>query len=183
MGAIKRDFDRRNPTISSAGVPNAQTLTYSVPPPAQVQGQRFSFIAGFTNTGATTLQVLPLAAKAVQLGGAALMGGEIVAGSIVDVTYDGTQFQITSSAGMLADIRNGKLINTSSVTLLSGTVATALANPLIDPQSVLLFMPTTANAAVALATLYVATVGMGTATITHANTSDGDKTFLYSIIG
>ena len=96
MSAVKIDFDQRNPTVTSGGSANTQTLTYSTAPTAYAR-QTFSFIAGFTNTGATTLNVNSVGALNVFMDNAALTGGEIVAGSIVQVVHDGTQFQITSS--------------------------------------------------------------------------------------
>jgi hypothetical protein len=111
MAAIKRDWNRRNPTQTSGGSANAQTLAYTSAPAAYVQGQCFGFIAGLTNTGAATLNVSGLGAKNVYMDGAALTGGEIQAGSVVEVIYDGTQFQIMSSrAGFLTRAHN-RLIN------------------------------------------------------------------------
>ncbi len=61
-------------------------------------GKRIVFIAGFTNTGATTLDVVGVGAKNVfrmtPSGPQACTGGEIVAGTLVDAVYDGTQFQL-----------------------------------------------------------------------------------------
>jgi hypothetical protein len=97
MAAIKRDWNRSHPTVTSGGAANAQTLTYAAAPAGYFQGQRFCFIAGFANTGAATLNVNGIGAKNIFMDGVALVGGEIVAGSVVEMVYDGTQFQITSS--------------------------------------------------------------------------------------
>jgi hypothetical protein len=97
MAAIKRDWNRSHPTVTSGGAANAQTLTYATAPAGYFQGQRFCFIAGFTTTGAATLNVNGIGAKNIFMDGVALIGGEIVAGSVVEMVYDGTQFQITSS--------------------------------------------------------------------------------------
>jgi hypothetical protein len=97
MAAIKRDWNRSHPTVTSGGAANAQTLTYAAAPAGYFQGQRFSFIAGFTNAGAATLNVNGIGAKSIFIDSVALAGGEIVAGSVVETVYDGTQFQITSS--------------------------------------------------------------------------------------
>src|SRR5262245_41762400 len=64
MAAVKRDWDRKNPTVTAGGTANALTLTYAAAPAAHVQGQRFSFLAGATNTGAATLTINGLGAKA-----------------------------------------------------------------------------------------------------------------------
>ena len=65
---------------------------------AYATGQVFTFIASGTNTGATTLNINSLGAKAVTKNGSiALAAGDIVSGQAVTVFYDGTQFQINAS--------------------------------------------------------------------------------------
>jgi hypothetical protein len=94
MGATKRFYDHVNATVTSAGTANAQTLTYDVAPAAYVAGDRYTFIAGLTNTGATTLEVDPLGAREIQNTGMGLVGGEIRQSQVIDVIYDGTRFQL-----------------------------------------------------------------------------------------
>lgn len=83
---------------TSGGSANAQTLTPSGPISSYAAGQRFTFVAGFTNTGAMTLNVSGVGAIAVKAntftGPAALIGGEIVTGNEVTVTYTGSSFEI-----------------------------------------------------------------------------------------
>lgn len=100
MGALKRFYDHIGGVQTSAGSANAQTLTYTIAPTAYVAGDCYAFIVGasLTNTGATTLNVNGLGAKNIWLAGNALVGGEIQAGHIAVVRYDGTQFQLTSRA-------------------------------------------------------------------------------------
>ena len=76
------------------------TVTASATPAiaAYAAGQTFRFKAGGTNTGAVTLNLNSLGAKAVQKRGAALVAGDITANNVVTVVYDGTQFQMTSPA-------------------------------------------------------------------------------------
>lgn len=77
---------------------------------AYVTGQRFSFVAAGTNTGATTININSIGAKSItKKGSTALVAGDIVSGTAYEVVYDGTQFQ---------------LINPSSST----TTATAIYN-------------------------------------------------------
>jgi hypothetical protein len=107
QGALKRDWDRRGPTVTSGGTANAQTLTYSVAPTAYVQGDSYCFIVGasLTNTSSVTLNVNGLGAKAVtKLGTTALQGGELVAGAVACVQYDGTQFQLLTGDPQAADL-------------------------------------------------------------------------------
>jgi len=76
------------------------TITASATPAiaAYAAGQTLRFKAGGTNTGAVTLNLNSLGAKAVQKRGAALVSGDITANNLVEAAYDGTQFQMTSPA-------------------------------------------------------------------------------------
>lgn len=76
---------------TSTGSANAHAITVTgITTPAL--GNTVTFIAGYTNTGATTLNVSGSGAVAVRVGSGldALSGGEIVAGSTVACYFDGT---------------------------------------------------------------------------------------------
>jgi hypothetical protein len=82
---------------TAGGTADALTLTPSPAITAYAAGQVFRFIAGASpNTGAATVAVSGLSAKAIQAYGAALAASQIVAGKIYQVAYDGTQFQLSS---------------------------------------------------------------------------------------
>lgn len=67
---------------------------------AYAAGQVFHFTAQTVNTGAATLNVNGLGAKAIlKEHDVALANGDIEAGQIVTVVYDGTQFQMQSLLG------------------------------------------------------------------------------------
>lgn len=70
---------------------------------------------------------------------------------------------------------------TGTVTLTANAASTTLTDVRITASSVISLMPTTANAAAAIATTYIGTTAIGSATITHANNAQADKTFRYSI--
>lgn len=72
---------------------------------------------------------------------------------------------------------------TGSITLTANAASTTLTDDRITASSVISLMPTTANAAAAIATTYIGTTAIGSATITHANDAQVDKTFKYSIAG
>lgn len=77
------------------GTADAITLTPSPAITAYAVGQRFSFIASGANTTNVTVAVSGLTAKAVTKNGAtALVAGDIPSGALVDIEYDGTQFQL-----------------------------------------------------------------------------------------
>ncbi len=77
----------------------------------------------------------------------------------------------------------GKLNATTTVTLAAGATTTTLTNPLLSAASYIGFMPTTATAAAAMTALYVSARTSGSATLTHNNTADVDRTFAVLIIG
>lgn len=109
MAALKRDWNHKGPSVTSGGTANVQTLTYSVAPAAYVQGQCFVFLAGVSNTGATTLNVNALGAKNIKIGSTALSGSEIISGQVVAVWYDGTQFQLLRTGQS-----NGQIVGTAT---------------------------------------------------------------------
>lgn len=84
-------------------------------------------------------------------------------------------------AGAIINILRGKLNNTGSVTLTASSATTTLTDIRIGKDAVILFQPTTANAAAELATLYPGTPGDGTVTLNHANNAQTDRTFKYAI--
>lgn len=95
-------------------VTGTNTLIGTSTPPytAYVAGMTLSFVAVNTNTGAVTISVDGLGAKNIYIGSAtALSGGELVAGRIVQLEYDGTRFQL--QVGSIADgsITSAKLAN------------------------------------------------------------------------
>jgi microcystin-dependent protein len=77
-----------------SGTANAITLTNTVPILTYAAGQEFRFQANLSNTGAVTVAVDGLAAKAVKVAGTALSAGQIVAGAWVIVAFDGTDFEM-----------------------------------------------------------------------------------------
>lgn len=94
----------RNPSYATTtGSANVQILTLSsgslYVAGSEADGDSFTFKAGYTNSGAATLQVLPSGgsntARAIQLNGQALVGGEIQAGLTYQATRLGTTWQLT----------------------------------------------------------------------------------------
>ncbi len=99
-----------------AGTGDAIALTPAPAFTAYAAGMRVSFVAEASNTGAVTVNVNALGARAVQKLGAALVAGDITTGDAVELRHDGTQFQMTSpardpvlTAGVIAtaDLANG----------------------------------------------------------------------------
>lgn len=95
--------------------------------------------------------------------------------------------QVPEHLRILADrinlLINGRSNAVGDVTLTANAASTTLTDARIGVDSCIALMPTTANAAAALATTYVSARGKGTATITHANNAQTDRTFRYAIQG
>lgn len=70
-----------------------------------------------------------------------------------------------------------------TLTLAANAASTTLTDVRLTASSVISLMPTTANAAAALATTYVGTRAIGSATITHANAATTDRIFAISVTG
>lgn len=79
----------------------------------------------------------------------------------------------------------GKLNNAGEVTLTAGATTTVVTDRICGPASVIVFMPTTANAAgeIGGGLMYVSARAEGQFTITHANAGSTDRTFSYCIFG
>lgn len=109
LSVIDGDFTAvYNPLVSlntfsngyaDAGAANSYVITVSSPQVvSQAQFLRVQFLAANANTGASTLQINALASKNIlNLNGTALAANQIIAGSIVDVIYDGTQYRLMQS--------------------------------------------------------------------------------------
>jgi hypothetical protein len=85
---------------SDTGAADAYAIAPSPAVTAYAAGQHFSFKAANASTGASTLNVSGLGTKAIQVNGNALTGAEIGANDIIEVRYDGTQFQMVSPSGI-----------------------------------------------------------------------------------
>lgn len=77
----------------------------------------------------------------------------------------------------------GKMNNTGTLTLTANVATTTLNYSRIGANSVVLLMPTTANAAAALANVYFTAFLKGSCTVNHANNAQTDRTFRFVVIG
>lgn len=90
--------------------------------------------------------------------------------------------QTAQAVNLLID---GKFNSTGTVTLTASAASTAVTDYRAGPDSVIVFTPTTANAAAEQGggTMYLSARAKQGFTITHANNSQTDRTFLYIVIG
>jgi len=88
-------------------------------------------------------------------------------------------------AQAINQILNGKINTVGDITLTANAASSTLTNTNIGADSCILFMPTTANAAAEIGngTMYVSARTSGSATITHANNANADRTFVYVVLG
>lgn len=82
-------------------------------------------------------------------------------------------------ATAINELLKGRANNVGQFTLTPSSTTTVVADNLFNSDMVPLLIPTTANAAAALAGLYVSARDKGSFTLTHANTASADRTFLY----
>lgn len=85
---------------TSAGSANAQTVTLSAAPTA-ARGLTFKFVAGYSNTGAMTMNPNSVGAVAVKKGSSRvdLEADDITAGATYAVFHDGTYYVLLPSPG------------------------------------------------------------------------------------
>ena len=77
----------------------------------------------------------------------------------------------------------GKTNNTGSLTITANAATTTLTDSRIGANSVIVLMPTTANAAGAIANIYFTAFVEGSCTVNHSNNAQVDRTFRYAVIG
>ena len=86
-------------------VSGTDTITASATPAvaSYVAGMRFTFIVAVTNTGPVTININGVGAIAIKRldGVTALVAGDFIAGQIVMIQYDGTNFQMLTPSGTL----------------------------------------------------------------------------------
>ena len=98
-------------TLGAVAGTNAITASATPAITAYALGQKFSFLPAAANTGAVTIAINGLAAKAItKFGTDPLVAGDLPIAA-TEIFYDGTQFQLTSvSSGMIAtQVQSSKL--------------------------------------------------------------------------
>jgi hypothetical protein len=166
--------------ITAAGT---DTITGTTSPAltAYATGNQFSFLVANTNTGAVTINVDGIGAKAItRTGTTALVAGDMVAGQVVEIIYDGTRFQLVNGNSFT----NLKVSGTLGVT----GVSTFTAQPIVSSLTASLpvftdaskglvsnTMTGTGNVVMSASPTFTGTVGAADLTTT-GNTILGDAT-------
>jgi hypothetical protein len=94
-----------------------------------------------------------------------------------------TETDLAKFAIAIQQLYAGRSNATGSVTLAASAPSTVVTPINCAPGSAVFLFPKTANAAAALATTFVGTVGKQTFTITHANNAQVDRSFFYVCLG
>ena len=185
-------------TATLITVAGTDTITGTVSPSltAYTAGQIFSFVVGTTNTGAVTLNIDGLGAKAVTRTGAiALVAGGMVTGQVALVEYDGTRFQLLDP-NAFTDLLISGALTYGGVTLTNAvtgtgkmvldttpTIATpVLTNPTVTNyvESVVAIGTVTSSSTLALTngTVQTATLTASTACTFTMPTATAGKSFV-----
>jgi microcystin-dependent protein len=101
------------------GTATAITLTPTVASTAYAAGQRYRFIAGSASSAATTINVSGLGARNLfKRGSINPVAGDWGSGMILEVVYDGTNFQLLAADvfSQMGDIASAGTINLDSTT-------------------------------------------------------------------
>jgi hypothetical protein len=110
--------------LTSVSGTNTILATGPVGMAAYATGQVFTFIAAGANTGATTININSIGAKAVvKLNGSALVAGDIPSGAMLSVSYDGTSFQLQTTLGVTSF--SGGVTGLTPATATTGAVTLA----------------------------------------------------------
>lgn len=88
-------------------------------------------------------------------------------------------WRIVKSIFILIDFHN----TISTFTLTENTTTTTVNNVMCGDGTMVVWIPTTANAATELATMYISTKTNGSFIVTHANNAQTDRIFDYRILG
>lgn len=120
--------------LTSVSGADTITATAAVSMAAYAAGQTFRFIAAGANTGAVTININAIGAKAITKNGTtALAAGDIPSGATVEVVYDGTRFQMIgcvankAQAGANTDITSLAGLTTPLAAAYGGTGRATLA--------------------------------------------------------
>ncbi len=125
MAALARWYSDTDGTLTTGGTGNAYTLTSNSSHAALADQSLLVFRVDRANTGAATLNVDSLGAKAVRLGGTALVSGTLVADKVYMVAYNATDGAYDLIAGVdhdqLPGFVSAEHVDHSGVSITAGS--------------------------------------------------------------
>lgn len=134
---------------TSTGSANAQIVSVPATVTSYSNGQTISFIAGYTNTGATTLQFNSLSTVTVVKGStpSSLQSGDLIAGQLYTATYHGGTFRLQDYPSV-ADVQRSRFKFASGISGTNTIVGTLTPAPsAYEAGMVVWFKAATANTA------------------------------------
>lgn len=154
---------------TSTGSANAQTVDVPATVTSYANGQTVSFVAGYTNTGATTLQFNSLSAVNLVKGPtpSSLEAGDLIAGQLYTATYHGGSFRLLDYPSV-ADVQRSRFQVASSVAG-TNTITANLTPALSSYETGTLVRLVAVNANTGAATLNLN--GLGAKTIQRQGTA------------
>lgn len=123
-------------TLGTVAGTNTITAVASPVITAYAANQRFVFTPANTNTSATTINIDGLGAKNVFCNNAACVGGELVQNVPVEITYDGTQFQVLATGAVVTKTSTQTLTNKTLDSLRTPTLLTSYQWDSWNPSNV-----------------------------------------------
>jgi hypothetical protein len=116
-----------NSLLSNVTGTNAIAATATPTITSYSTGATYSFVAANANTGAVTISIDGLTVKSItKAGSIALVAGDIQAGGMVHVQYDGTRFQLLNNVVYGGSVTNAAISGTTTITgatITGGTVS------------------------------------------------------------
>lgn len=115
-----------NSLLSNVTGTNAIAATATPTITSYSTGATYSFVAANANTSAVTISIDGLTAKSItKAGSIALVAGDIQAGGMVHVQYDGTRFQLLNNVVYGGSVTNATITGgtVSGATITGGTVS------------------------------------------------------------
>lgn len=167
---------QRSDYVVDTGTSNTYVIAPSPAITAYAAGQEFTFNPGNTNTGASTLAVNGLTAKNITKNGTnPPIAGDIVAGTLITVMYDGTEFQLMSpSAIIAAAVKSGGTGSDGALSITSGTTTVSASSaPYLEKNYTNVSITSTGNLSFSTPATTGTTVAIfiqGTGTVTTSST-------------
>lgn len=120
-------FQNRLTYLTAVGTADAIAVTLDPVPAAYVEGLRLVVKIASTNTGAATINVNALGNKSIKRpDGTALQAGDLTAGNVIDLVYDGINFKIVGS-GIVAAQAAAAVASASAAATSASNAATSAA--------------------------------------------------------
>jgi hypothetical protein len=159
---------------TSTGSANAQIVSVPATVTTYANGQTISFIAGYTNTGATTLQFNSLSAVNLVKGPtpSSLQAGDLIVGQLYTATYHGGAFRLQDYPSV-ADVQRSRFETLSNVGG-TNTIVGDLTPALTSYESGLRVRFKAANSNTAAATLNVNGLGAKAVQYNNAALASGE---------